>query len=119
MTPPIVSIILVLQVIKKVTGHAEINATAVAVYLLVGSRPGGITTLDIQKELNLTPAATSRVLSLLSGYHRGSKERGLGVIKLIENIENRRLKRVVLTKKGRKLFQEIEQVLERSGFPIG
>ena len=87
--------------------HQEVSVTTTQIFLYIATK-GSVTSLEVQQALGLPPSTASRTLSLLSSFERGRLRRGVGLVDYAENAEgDRRLKRLVLSTKGKKLWKEV------------
>lgn len=84
----------------------EISAVEVSILMICAREDtrGQLTMSDLAKELGLNLATTSRHCANLSEINR-YKEQGLNLIKMKENIMDRRQKFVSLTDQGRVLLR--------------
>mgnify|MGYP001417585329 CR=1 FL=1 len=80
----------------------ELPAQVNAFFLYVAANHG-CTTKDLQEELDLKAASTSRNTTWLTGEHRSNPNRGLNLVTKEVYRPNKRLRVLTLTTEGRKL----------------
>ncbi|MBO8239807.1 winged helix-turn-helix transcriptional regulator [Prochlorococcus marinus XMU1412] len=90
----------------------EIPAQVIATFLYVASHDD-CSKVDLEKALAFSTASGSRNTDWLSAYHRLNKP-GLGLIIKYRDPNNRRKQVLQLSPKGRKLVQELKQILYSS-----
>ena len=87
----------------------EIPAQVIATFLYVASHDD-CNKVDLEKALAFSTASGSRNTDWLSAYHRLNKP-GLGLIIKYRDPSNRRRQVLQLSGKGRKLVQELKEIL--------
>ena len=87
----------------------EIPAQVIATFLYVASHDD-CSKVDLEKALAFSNASGSRNTDWLSAFHRLNKP-GLGLIIKYRDPTNRRKQVLQLSPKGRKLVQELKQIL--------
>ena len=87
----------------------EIPAQVIATFLYVASHDD-CAKVDLEKALAFSSASGSRNTDWLSAFHRLNKP-GLGLIIKYRDPNNRRKQVLQLSPKGRKLVQELKQML--------
>ena len=92
----------------------EIPAQVIATFLYVASH-NDCNKVDLEKALAFSTASGSRNTDWLSAYHRLNKP-GLGLIIKYRDPNNRRRQVLQLSTKGRKLVQELKQMLYLENF---
>ena len=92
----------------------EIPAQVIATFLYVASHDD-CNKVDLEKALAFSTASGSRNTDWLSAYHRLNKP-GLGLIIKYRDPNNRRRQVLQLSTKGRKLVQELKQMLYLENF---
>ena len=80
----------------------EMPAQVIACFLFVAANDG-CTTKELQEELELTAASTSRNTTWLTGEHRSNPKRGLNLVTKEVYRPNKRMRILRLTTEGRKL----------------
>lgn len=85
----------------------EMPAQVMSCFLFVASRDDGCTTAELQEELGLTAASTSRCTTWLTGHHRSNPTRGLNLITKEVYQHNKRLRYLRLTQQGRNLAKQL------------
>lgn len=95
-----------LKELQKV--KADITTDQALSFLLVSMRPEGVTIDDLINELGQTKSAASRNLKVLD---HGSAPTALGLVDIMLDRENQRVKRRVLSPQGRELLVGIEKAL--------
>lgn len=85
----------------------EMPAQVMSCFLFVASRDNGCTTAELQAELNLTAASTSRCTDWLTGQHRSNPARGLNLLTKEVYQPNKRLRYLRLTQQGRNLAKQL------------
>ena len=91
------------------TFDKEIPAQVIATFLYVASHDD-CSKVDLEKALAFSSASGSRNTDWLGAYHRLNKP-GLGLIIKYRDPTNRRKQVLQLSPKGRKLVQELKQIL--------
>jgi DNA-binding MarR family transcriptional regulator len=89
----------------------EMPAQVIASFLYVASCDNGCTTAEMQEDLGLTSASTSRNSDWLTGMHRSNPKRGLNLITKEIYAPNKRLRFLRLTAEGRKLAKQLSTQL--------
>ena len=89
----------------------EMPAQVISCFLFVASRDDGCTTAELQLELGLTAASTSRCTTWLTGQHRSNPTRGLNLITKEVYQPNKRLRYLRLTQQGRNLAKQLSTQL--------
>ena len=87
----------------------EIPAQVIATFLYVASHDD-CSKVDLEKALSFSSASGSRNTDWLSAFHRLNKP-GLGLIIKYRDPNNRRRQVLQLSPKGRKLVQELKEIL--------
>ena len=83
------------------TGELTIGQLKVLIYIM---RQGQATGSEIGKDLGMTSPTVSRIVALLSTSVQTRKQLPLGYIEIQYDIADRRIKRAVLTEKGKSLM---------------
>jgi DNA-binding MarR family transcriptional regulator len=81
-----------------------------ACFLEVAARPGAISIMDVSKHLGISQSSASRNISALSDWHY-KKKPGLGLVETVVDPMEMRRKNVILTPKGKRLIEEITNIL--------
>ena len=89
----------------------EMPAQVMSCFMFVASRDNGCTTAELQTELGLTAASTSRCTTWLTGQHRSNPSRGLNLITKEVYQPNKRLRYLRLTQQGRNLAKQLSTQL--------
>ena len=89
----------------------EMPAQVMSCFMFVASRDNGCTTAELQTELGLTAASTSRCTTWLTGQHRSNPARGLNLITKEVYQPNKRLRYLRLTQQGRNLAKQLSTQL--------
>ena len=89
----------------------EMPAQVMSCFMFVASRDNGCTTAELQTELGLTAASTSRCTTWLTGQHRSNPTRGLNLITKEVYQPNKRLRYLRLTQQGRNLAKQLSTQL--------
>lgn len=93
--------------------YADIPTTTVAVFLQIAIRPG-ISSKELLDRVGASQSAISRHLALLGDYSwRGGE--GLGLVDLIEEPTDRRIKVAFLKPKGQALAAKLMAILDPDG----
>lgn len=87
----------------------ELPAQVISVLFYVASHEG-CTTQGLPKVLGLAQSSISRTTDWLSHWHRLGKP-GMGLIRKEIDLQDRRLRRLYLTKKGRLLIDQIKEIV--------
>lgn len=98
--------------IGKETGHGDISLHQIKTLLyaaLRDSQDDPAESREIAKHLGLSTSGISRSISSLGAYGRG-KRPGLDLLQAKEDLNDRRRKPVMLTRKGRKVINAILEV---------
>ncbi|MFZ3584692.1 hypothetical protein ACOI1H_21425 [Loktanella sp. DJP18] len=100
-----------LEIFRQI--YPDIPATTIMVFLQVVIRPG-ISSRDTAEAIGSSQSAISRHFSMLGEYTwRG--EEGWGLVDLIEEPTNRRMKVAFLTSKGQALAEKIAVAIDPTG----
>ena len=87
----------------------EVPAQVLSTFFYVASHEG-CTTVEMPEPLGLAQSSVSRCTDWLSDYHRLGKP-GMGLILKKIDLQDRRLRRLYLSDKGRNLVSHIKEVL--------
>lgn len=85
---------------------AEMQAQTMLIFVKVASSPG-ITMRDLEKWTDLASSSISRNVAALSKHHRMNKP-GHDLVVARESPEDRRIKQVFLTAKGKAVWSSLE-----------
>ena len=80
------------------------------VFFYIASNPG-CTQKQVEEEMGLAQTALSRIVAVLSETPPKQGKGGYGVIKLVQDYNDRRVNRLELTEKGRLLSQRLTDIL--------
>ena len=103
---------------QELRGHPTIRALEVFLAVAKHDQEGGVTQAELAKELGMiSPRVNQNVLVLSEhGRARGRggkvREKGAGLVLIVDDAHDLRKKRVILSPRGRKLLRKIEETLK-------
>src|SRR5690349_16337336 len=100
-----------LELVSKETGF-EIQIITLLVFLFVASR-GRCSQKDVEQELKLTNASTSRNISYWTD-RRFDRKPGMGFIERVENDYDRRVRELALTPRGEAFYRRLKAEFTRA-----
>ena len=104
--------ILPIEMIRKMDPSEQLSSMTVLVLLYVMQYPDS-TIKQIEKVAEVTRSAASRhILNLTERGDRARARPGLGLVETYEDLQDSRIKRVRLTKKGERLATDILKIME-------
>lgn len=88
----------------------EMQAQTMATFVAIAAHPG-LSVKDVKDRLGIAGSSASRNVAALSKHHRLGKE-GHDVVYAVDSLEDRRVKVIDLTPKGRKVMHELLNAME-------
>lgn len=86
--------------------HPDMTLMQAQAFMHVAASPG-ITQIELSKVIEASDSAASRVIAMLTKY--GSRNvAGMDLVAMELDLDDRRIRRCVLTAKGRRLMDEIK-----------
>jgi DNA-binding MarR family transcriptional regulator len=98
----------VLEVFRQI--DPEMPAQTVATFILIAGKPG-ITVREVQDALGIASSSASRNVAALRKYPRRDGSPGPHLIDTEEDARDRRIKHLILTAAGRRLYQTIVSLM--------
>jgi DNA-binding MarR family transcriptional regulator len=93
--------------------HPEMTILQAMCFLVVVQRPG-ITQKQLSAEVDASDSATSRILAALSDLGDRKAPGGFDLIRMVPDVQDRRLRLVFLTRKGARLLADIADDIGKS-----
>jgi DNA-binding MarR family transcriptional regulator len=98
-----------LYLLDTLTQHYPIMSVHTAMAFLLVCKEEGVTVYDVKNRLSLEMSGATRSIALMTDRHRRGKQ-GLEFVYTKPDLEDRRVKRLYLTPKGRKVRAQIQQI---------